>query len=278
MRRLIFRMILVAIPLAATPASAQPKPAPKAPAAKPVVDTKPAIEKLKSGDEAKIKEALDDLRIAGPGGASAAPAVSEALGKGLSLVLTESAIETLGDLEAESGSAVLAQYATHRNLKVRRAAVKALTRTKGAAAASAFKKALSDKDPMVRGVAASGLGAIKAKDAVPDLFVALDHRVNEAAAAIGILCAGQQCEDLSSRLGKHPFDVVTSGLDQVIFRPAAEVPDDLKIKVIGHIRELGTMQANTFLKDVQKRWPANGSARVKQSIDQAVSATAGGSQ
>jgi len=54
--------------------------------------------------------------------------------------------------------------------------------------------------------------------------------------------------------------------------------EDAKIKVIGRIRELGTIESNKFLKDVQKRWPANGSKRVKQSIDQAVIATSGGTQ
>ncbi|NVL83615.1 HEAT repeat domain-containing protein, partial [Escherichia coli] len=108
-------------------------------------------------------------------------------------------------------------YTTHRNSKVRRAAVKSLTRTKGAVAGPALKRALSDGDAVVRGTAASGLGALKAKDAVPELFIALDHRVNEAAASIGQLCTMEQCEQLAAKLGKVPFDVVTGGLDQVLF-------------------------------------------------------------
>ncbi|MBF5066546.1 HEAT repeat domain-containing protein, partial [Salmonella enterica subsp. enterica serovar Istanbul] len=81
---------------------------------------------------------------AGPGGAAAAPVVAEILTRGLSLQLTQSAIETLGDLESEAGSAALVQYTTHRNSKVRRAAVKSLTRTKGAVAGPALKRAPSD--------------------------------------------------------------------------------------------------------------------------------------
>src|SRR5690606_27269682 len=138
-------------------------------------------------------------------------------GRGLSMPLTEAAIETLADLESDKGSAVLAQYAQHRALKVRRAAVQALPRTKGAPAVPALGRALSDPDPNVRGTAASGLGALQAKDAVGDLFVALDHRVNEAAASIGQLCAKEQCEALAGKLGALPFDVVTPGLDQLLF-------------------------------------------------------------
>lgn len=242
------------------------------------VDVKPIVAKLKTGDEAQIKDALDEARLAGPSGAAAAPAVAEVLTRGLSLPLTQSAIETLGDLEADTGSAALAQYTSHRNAKVRRAAVKALTRTKGAAAGTALKRALADGDAVVRGTAASGLGALKAKDAVPELFVALDHRVNEAAVSIGQLCNPEQCEQLAAKLGKLPFDVVTGGLDQVLFRPPTDVNDDAKVKIIGRIREQGTIEGNKFLKDVQKRWPAGWSPRVRQAIDQAVMATAGGAQ
>lgn len=263
--------------LLANPAAAQKKPdAPKKEARAPSVDVGPAVKKLESGEEAQIREALDELRIGGPSASPAAPAVAKALANGLTLPLTESAIETLGDLESDAGSPVLAHYAQHRTVKLRRAAVKALTRTKGAPAAAALRRALSDADPVVRGTAASGLGSLKAKDAVGDLFVALDHKVNEAAASIGQLCAAAECDQLASKLGKLPFDIISGALDQVLFR--ADLGDDAKIKVIGRIRELGTVEANKFLRDVQGRWPAAGSKRVRQSIDQAVIATSGGTQ
>ena len=244
----------------------------------PPIDVKPIVAKLKSGDDAQIGAGLDDARMAGPTAAAAAPAIAELLGKGLSLTLTQSAVDTLGDREAEAGSPILAQYAAHRNAKVRRSAVKALTRTKGAPAVAALKHALADGDAVVRGTAASGLGTLKAKDAVGELFVALDHRVNEAAASIGQLCSPEQCEQLAGKLGKVPFDVITSGLDPVLFRPAAEVNDDAKVKLVGRIRELGTMEGNKFLRDVQKRWPEGWSKRVRQAIDQAVLATSGGAK
>ncbi len=265
--------LLVSGAAGAQPTKAAPK-KPEAPAAK--VDVAPLVKKLESGAPDQVREALDELRIAGPAGAGAAAAVGKVLARGLSLPLTKSAIETLADLESEAGSPALAQYTTHRNLELRRAAVKALGRTKGAAATAALARALSDADPMVRGNAASGLGALKAKDAVPDLFVALDHRVNEAAAAIGQLCNPEQCERLASKVGSLPFDVVTSGLEPVLFRPTEAVSDELKIKVVGRLRELGTLESNKFLRDVQKRWPSGSSPRVRQAIDQAVMATAGG--
>jgi len=261
----------------ATSAAAQPaKPAAAKPAAK--VDVGPAVQKLKSGDEGQIRAALDDLRIAGTGASAAAPAVVDALSRGLNEALAQQAIDTLADLESADGSAILAQYSRHRTVAMRRAAVKALTRTKGAAAAPALRKALGDSDAQVRGNAAAGLGMMKAKDAVPDLFVALDHKVHEAASSIGQLCNAEQCDQLATKLGKLPFEVVTSGLDPILFRPTAEVSDDTKIKVLGRLRELGTGEANRFLKDVETRLPKEASARIKQAVEQAVKATSGGSQ
>ncbi len=236
------------------------------------------LEKLRSGDEASIKAALDDLRTAGKAGAGAAPEIADLLEHGLTADLTVAAIDTLGDLESESASRAVAQYAVHRTKAIRQAAVKALARTKGESAVAALRHALSDEDATVRGIAATGLGALKAKDAVHELFVALDHHVSEAAASIGQLCTPPECDELAGKLGKVPFDVVTGGLDQVLFRPPTEVDDDQKVKVVGRVRELGTAEANKFLRDVQKRWPATWSPRVKQAIDQGVLATSGVSQ
>jgi HEAT repeat protein len=274
---------ILAVVMLATPAfAAPPKPAAKtAPAAAkpaPKVDTAGAVTKLKSGDEGQIRAALDELRTAGPAGGAAAGEVSNLLNKGVNDQLTVQAIDTLGDLESPDGSAVLALYATHRNVSLRRAAVKAMIRAKGPAAGAALKKALGDQDAQVRGVAASGLGALKAKDAVPDLFIALDHKVAEAAASIGQLCAPEQCEQLAQKIGKLPFDIVTGGLEQVLARPATDMPDDAKIKIIGRVREMGTGEANRFLKDIQSRLPKETSPRIKQAVEQAVKATTGGSQ
>ena len=270
---------LLVAPDGASQGAKKPGAKPGAKEATPVFAMTPEVDKkLKGGNDSDIRSTLDEIRMAGKGGLPAVPAIVDLLQRGTTASTTEAAIDTLGDVGAEAGSAAVASYAVHRNLKIRRAAVKALTKTKGPNAVKALRRALSDGDPMVRGVAATGLGALKAKDAVPDLFVALDHKVGEAAASIGQLCTPADCEQLTGKLGKHPFDIVTSGLDQVLFRPAPEVSDDDKVKVLGKIREMGTQEANKFLKDVQGRWPKTGSARVKVVIDQAVQATSGSSK
>jgi HEAT repeats len=263
----------MALAIAGGGAQAKPKAADAGPRAIPMPAD--ALKRLRSADLDQIKSALDDVRTSGKGGAAAAPVIAELLERGLPPVLTQAAIDTLADTEAEAGSGALSVYAHHRNVQLRRAAVQALAKTRGAVAVQTLRAALSDPDPGVRGLSATGLGNMKAKDAVGDLFVALDHKVNEAAASIGQLCAGSECERLAGKLGSVPFDVVTSGLDQVLFRPAGDVSDDLKVKIVGRVRELGTGEANRFLRTVQDKWPKTWSQRVKQSIDQAVLATSG---
>jgi hypothetical protein len=272
MRRLAWAAGLAVAALAPT-AHAKPPAAADAPQAIPLPPD--AIKRLKSGDMDQIKSALDDVRVSAKAGAPAVPAIADLLERGLPPALTQAAIDAVADTEAEAGSEALAWYTRDRAAEVRRAAVQALARTKGVAAVKALRASLSDPDPGVRGLAATGLGSMKAKDAVADLFVALEHKVDEAAASLGQLCAGNECDRLAGKLGSVPFDVVTSGLDQLLFRPSNDVSDDVKVKVVGRVRELGTAEANRFLRDVQGKWPKAWSQRVKQSIDQAVLATAG---
>ncbi len=233
------------------------------------------VKRIRSGDPAQMKGALDDVRTSGRAGVVAAPAIIELLRQGTSPALTQAAVETLGDVENEAASDVLSWYARHRRVEVRRAAVEALAKTRGPMAVKALRSALSDSDATVRGFAATALGSTKTKDSVPDLFTALDHKVPEASAAIGELCSDNDCERLAAKVGSIPFDIVTSGLEEALLRPSSEVSDNAKINIVERVRGVATAEANRFLKGVQKRWPARGSQHVKQAIDQAVTGTTG---
>jgi hypothetical protein len=241
------------------------------PAAPPPADV---ATRLKSGDPAKVQSGLDDVRMTGVGGASAVPVIVRLLQEGLPLALTQSAIDTLGDTQSPAASPILAVYARHRVLSLRKSAVQALAKTKGPEAVKALGAALSDPDAGVRGAAATALGGLKAHDLLGDLFRALDRGVPEAAASIGELCVAQECETLAGKLGKLPFEVVTSGIDQVLFRPPPDVTDDLKVKLVERLRDVGTAACNKFLKQVQARLRAAGaSTKVKGAVDAAVMAT-----
>ena len=288
--RLTFAVLLSAgaVALSPSPAMAQGKaktevkakpkaePKPKGDKGKAKVDTQKLKVELESGDAERIAAALAELIKAGDAASAAAPAVEVLLKKGLSAELTVKALEAAGALKQSTSSAAIAPYVRHRSEEVRRAAAKALVKSKGPDAVQALKHALRHRDAQVRGIAATGLGSLGAKDALPDLFKALAHSVPEAAAAIGQLCEPKDCDKFAELTGKHQFDIMSSGFDQILFRPEKDMPEDQKIKIVGRLRELGTKEASKYLADVKGRWPEGWSKRVKQAIDAAVKATGGG--
>jgi HEAT repeat protein len=256
---------------AKTPATARAKKG--APAV--TVNVPALTEKLKNGDPVALEAGLNEARTAGKGAAPVAPLIEELVQRGVPGDLTGLALDALGAIGSESSSAAIAPYGRHRNPDIRKKALTALSRTGGSLAAATLRAALSDPDAGVRGVAASGLGTVKSRDAVQDLFAALDHDVTEAAGALGQICTPDECEKLASKLSTLGLDVMTSAFDSILFRPAAEIPDDEKIRIVEHVRDLRTAEANKYLRDVQSRWPARESPRVKQALEQAVAATAG---
>lgn len=284
--RLTFRVLLSALALstlsgdlaAAPKAGAKTEVKPKGDKAdkgKPKVDVAKLKTELESGDSARILAALGEIAKAGEGASAVAPSVESLLKKGLSAELTLKALDAAGAMKQSSSSAALAPYVSHRSADVRRAAAKALIKTKGPNAVKALKAALRSSDGQVRGLAATGLGSLGAKETLGDLFNALAHSVPEAAAAIGQLCEPKECDKFAELLGKHQFDIMSSGFDQILFRAEKDMPEDQKIKVVGRLRELGTKEAGKYLADVKGRWPEGWSKRVKQAIDAAVKATGG---
>ncbi len=239
-------------------------------------NTEAVKKQLLSGDTEQIQAGLDAVKAAGAAAKPIVPTLNSLLKKGSSTALLTQIIQATSKLEDPSSSAAIAPYVRHRVPAVRQAAAKALAHTKGADAIKALRRGLRSRDPVVRGVAAGALGSLGAKEALPDLFRAFDHNVGEAAVSIGQLCDAESCGQFLKRIGKVPFDVITSGLDQMLFRPATSMSDDEKIAIIGRLRELGTAEAGKYLADVGERWPKDWSKRVKQALDAAVKAVGKG--
>ena len=243
-----------------------------APAQKPAVhaslnlnDLKKALE---SGDEDRALAALDEIEQAG--GPSAVPLVEAVLTRGASSKLLLRAIAVAGSLAKESSSAALAPYVKHRTAEVRHAAAVSLIHTKGKVAVQALREALRGSDPALRGTAADGLGALGAREAVPDLFVVLPKEVPEAAGAIGTLCSGEECKKFLDFLGKLPFDVMQSGFLPILLRPGSEVPDPIKLELIERLRRMATPKTNEVLSTALATYPATGSPKVKTALDAAL--------
>ncbi len=254
--------------LGSTPVSAAPAAHADKPAAHANLNLDSTKKALESGDETRTLSALDEIELSGD--RKAAPLVDALLNRGASSKILLRALGVAGALGQESSSAALAPYVKHRAPDVRRAAAQSLTRTKGPVAVQALRQALRGSDPALRGTAADGLGALGAKDAVPDLFVVLPKEVPEAAGAIGTLCSNEDCKKFVALLGKLPFDVMQSGFLPLLLRSNQEVPDTLKIQLIEELRRLATAKANELLSTALAAFPATGNPKVKAAMDAAL--------
>lgn len=268
-------MLAAVVMLTATTAQSADKRVQDGRAAAPPLDVKGMERRLRGSDAEAVMAALAEARDAGAAAAAVAPAIEDLLRRGATPPIMRSSLEALGALGQASSSAAIRPYVQHRAPEIRREAARALSATKGAEAVAALRDALRSGDGMVRGLAAAGLGILGAREALPDLFTALDRDVPEAAPAIGQLCDPEACRRLLDRLGTIGFDVITSGLDPVLLRP---LPEELLLAVVTRVRDLGTREAGRYLVEVSARWPASGSPRVKAALEAAADAIPGARQ
>ena len=260
-------LLLTALPSAAKPPAPKPeKPAAAAP--KPKLDL-PAVQKaLESGDEAKTLAALDTIMKSGdPAGATL---IELLLQRGASVTVLSRAIETLGIMAQPSSGAALAPYANHRTPELRRAALRALIATKSPLAGDVLRRALHGNDASQRAIAARGLGQLNVRAAVPELFSVLPKDVAEAAQSLGELCVGAECEKFMGLLGRLRFEVMESGIVPILLRPQADVPDELKLKLIERLRRMATQPANQLIQTALAKFPPDGSPKVKQGLERAL--------
>jgi len=277
--------LILSTPLVSAQGKAPPKPAPAAAKEKPApapakgkLDVKEAGDGLKSNEAARIETALVNIRVAGKdgGGKQLTAAIVAKIKDGLPRELLKKALDTLGDLEDPNAAEAGVMYLAHRDPEVRLAAVHCLGGSKGPVATKALREALGDLDARVHSMAATHLGTTKAAEAVPDLILALDKGVTSAAVSIGMLCDEKSCDGLLERMKSKPFDVISSGLEQVLARK--EIKDEYKIKVITQVRELASQKAREFLQSVRQAWPATGSKKVSDALDKAIKDLEGASK
>jgi HEAT repeats len=247
----------------------QAKPGPKPPAAPKSKLDLPALQKsLESGDVPSMLEAIEKIgQSQDPAGA---PLLEAVLGRGADAAVLGRAIETLGLLAQPSSGAALAPYVAHRTPELRRAALRALIATKSPLAGDVLRRALRGNDASLRAIAARGLGQLEVRAAVPELFNVLPKDVNEAAEALGRLCVGAECERFAGLLGKLRFEVMESGIVPILLRPQADVPDELKLKLVERLRRMATAPANQLLQTALAQFPADGSPKVKRGIERAL--------
>ncbi len=254
----------------AAPKVAPAQPAkPAAPAAPKSKLDLPSLQKaLESGDSAQVLAALET--IAKSGDAAGAPLVEALLGRGADVTVLSRAIEALGFLAQPSSGAALAPYTQHRTPELRRGALRALIATKAPLAGDVLRRALRGNDPTQRAVAARGLGELNVRAAVPELFSVLPKDVSEAAQSLGQLCVSDECAKFTGLLGRLRFEVMESGIVPLLLRPGADVPDDVKLKLIEKLRRMATQPANQLIQTALAKFPTDGSPKVKQGLERAL--------
>ena len=271
-------MLLAVTALTVAPAAAgDTRPRAPRPAAAPAFDIKALEQRVRGPDPAEVLAALAEARDAGPTAAAAAPIIEDLLRRGATLPIMKAALEALRALAQPSSSPAIRPYIQHRDPDIRREAARALTETRGPDATAALRAALRSNDGMLRGLAAAGLGTVGALEALPDLFLALDRDIPEAATSIGQLCDPKSCRRLLDRMGTIDFAVMTSALDGILLRPPSRpqphseppLPEDLLLDVVRRVRDLATPEAGRYLADIAARWPASASPRVKSELDAA---------
>lgn len=257
----------VSAELVSLPAAAD-KPAP--PATSPKLDLGRLKRALETGSEAEKLAALAELSGAPKASASAAASlVNELLVRGASVPVLEKALEAGQKLKEPSSSSFIVPYVRHRNPLLRRAATNALAATGGPAAVTALRGLLRGSDASLRRLAASALAGLDATDAVPDLFAVLGKDVPEAAGAIGELCKPNECQKFVELLGQLPFDVMQTGLEPMLLRPEAEIPEMFKLELLERLRKLQTKEVSVFLRTVLARFPKDGNVRVRAGLENA---------
>jgi len=268
-RRVTVTLCFALVGLLGTGAASAEKP--KAPAGVSKADLERLRQALDTGNEAEKLAALDELgRLTGPSAGPAAQRVNELLQRGASLAVLTRALDVAGKLGQTSSSAAVVPYTRHRTAELRSAATRALATTGGPDAVTALRALLHGGDRASRGLAASGLAMLRAKDAVPDLFAVLAKDVPEAAGAIGELCTGADCRRFADFLGKMPFDLMQTGLSPILLRPETEVSQEFKLELLEHLRKLQTDEARAFLETIRASYPEKGNAWVKYALEQAV--------
>ena len=254
--------------VSAAPSKAAPA-KPAAPAAPKSKLDLPGLQKaLESGDSAQMVGALET--IAKSGDPAGAPLIEALLGRGADATVLSRAIETLGVLGQPSSGAALAPYAQHRMPELRRAALRALIASKSPLAGDVLRRALHGSDASQRAIAARGLGELNVRAAVPELLSVLPKDVAEAAQSLGQLCVGAECEKFTALLGHLRFETMESGMVPLLLRPQADVPDDVKLKLIERLRRMATQPANQLIQTALAKFPADGSPKVKLGLERAL--------
>jgi hypothetical protein len=225
-----------------------------------------AVAMLGSNRRDDVEAGIQSLGILGS--AQASEALTQRIRAGLPADLLDLAINTLTAVGQRNAGPILFELSAHRRPDVRLKAVDAIAALNPPGAESVLIAALSDSDVRVRGRAATALGEIGARSALPVLFHALDRGVNEASGAIGEMIPADQVGRLMGYLNQLPLSAIGPSLVQILERK--DISEPVKLDVVARIQEIGTSEAKAYLMDFLARAGKSASANLVKSIRLAI--------
>lgn len=212
--------------------------------------------RLSSPDADQVREAIDLLSVIDH--PSVVPHLATLLRSGRSDEVTDHALTALRGLAHASSIDVLVEFTHHRRARARRLAYQALAAIEDRRVPPLLEQGLRDSDRNVRATVARSLGEIGATGSVDTLFVAFDRGVVEAAISIGKLGDRRSLTRFNDHLGRMPLSVMLSGYGEYLRR--ADIPDEVKIDVIGRLGEVSGPMVRAFLQRYLDTFPTRGAA------------------
>jgi hypothetical protein len=225
-----------------------------------------AIALLASPRRDDVRTGLETLGLSAT--PTAVTAIANRVRLGLDAELLDLALTTLRIQNRPEAGPVLVELARHRRTEIRARALEAVAACRPAGARDVLVRGLSDLDATVRAAAATGLGDLEARDAVPALILALEHGVAEAALPIGKLGNQDEVRVLVTLLGRVPFATVSSGVALLLAR--ADLPARFRLDLVAKLHELGTGEVRTFLEETLPSVPGGANDPVRRAIDTAI--------
>jgi hypothetical protein len=209
--------------------------------------TQPLSKRLQTHDQAELIIVLDEVAAT----AAAADADRDAraivalLRAGQTDVVADHALEALTRLRSREGRDVLMAFVHHRRAEARLRAYAALAKLGEARDVTAITLGLRDSAPQVRNAVARSLASLPARGAVPDLLLALELGVFDAAAAIGKHGDAASLDRFSAQVGKLPLYVLLEGYANYLERQ--DLPDVLKLRIVATLEDVSGGVVKEFL-------------------------------
>jgi hypothetical protein len=193
--------------------------------------------------------------------------IAAALGGG-SDASVDAALDALRERADERSVDALISLARHRRAGARRRAYLALATLRAGVARDAVARGLSDVDPGVRSVAARALGDMGAQEALPQLFVALERGVHDAARSIGALARSGDLPRFHAQLGAAPLPAMLEGYARLVRRADLSWGD--KQDILHRLFEVSGLLVRAFLVQWHHDLPAAAPAELRGDLERSI--------